>query len=61
MMGKTPTISVKKDIDGIYYWTVNGEWLIVDGNKVKAEGSDGEDGMDGNDGSDGTDGITPHF
>lgn len=59
--GTTPTISVKKDIDGIYYWTVNGEWLIVDGNKVKAEGSDGEDGMDGNDGSDGTDGITPQF
>ncbi len=62
--GITPTISVKKDVDGIYYWTVNGEWLIVDGNKVKAEGSDGKDGEDGeagNDGTDGEDGITPKF
>lgn len=72
----TPVISVKKDIDGIYYWTVNGEWLIVDGNKVKAvgtdgangengtdgkDGGDGEDGIDGENGSDGKDGITPKF
>lgn len=63
----TPVISVKKDIDGIYYWTVDGEWLIVDGNKVKAEGADGVDGKDGvdgengSDGTDGTDGITPKF
>ncbi len=74
--GVTPVISVKKDIDGIYYWTVNGEWLIVDGNKVKAvgtdgangengtdgkDGGDGEDGIDGENGSDGKDGITPKF
>ena len=62
--GVTPTISVKQDTDGIYYWTVNGNWLIVDGKKVKAIGTDGADGSDGNDGSDGTDGkdgITPKF
>jgi len=62
--GVTPTISVKQDGDGIYYWTVNGNWLIVDGSKVKAIGTDGADGSDGNDGSDGTDGkdgITPKF
>lgn len=62
--GVTPVISVKKDIDGIYYWTVNGEWLIVDGNKVKAvgtDGADGENGTDGKDGVDGEDGITPKF
>lgn len=41
----TPVISkCKKDIDGIYYWTVNGDWLIVDGNKVKAVGTDGANG-----------------
>ena len=39
--GVTPTISVKQDTDGIYYWTVNGNWLIVDGKKVKAIGTDG--------------------
>lgn len=62
--GVTPTISVKQDADGIYYWTVNGNWLIVDGKKVKAIGTDGANGSDGNDGSDGTngkDGITPKF
>lgn len=60
----TPTISVKKDTDGIYYWTVNGDWLLVDGKKVKAEGTDGADGqpgIDGNDGVDGINGITPQF
>lgn len=60
----TPTISVKKDTDGIYYWTVNGDWLLVDGKKVKAEGTDGADGQpgtDGNDGVDGINGITPQF
>lgn len=51
--GVTPLIGVRRDIDGEYYWTVNGEWLVVDGKKVKATGTDGEDGEDGKDG------ITP--
>jgi 3',5'-cyclic AMP phosphodiesterase CpdA len=38
--GLTPSISVKQDTDGVYYWTVNGEWLLVGGNKVKAVGTD---------------------
>ena len=62
--GTTPTISVKKDIDGIYYWTVDNDWLLVDGKKVKAEGTDGTDGGPGKDGEDGTngkDGVTPQF
>ena len=62
--GVTPVISVKKDIDGIYYWTVDGEWLIVEGDKVKAvgaDGLDGKDGVDGENGSDGTDEMTPKF
>lgn len=50
--GVTPVISVMKDTDGVYYWTVNGEWLLVNSNKVKASAEDGEDG---------TDGITPQF
>ena len=51
--GNTPVIGVKKDGDGIYYWTLNGEFIIVDGQKIKAQGTDGSDG------SDGTDGVTP--
>lgn len=39
--GITPVISVKKDTDGIYYWTQNGEFIIVDGQKIKAQGQDG--------------------
>lgn len=39
--GITPIIGVKQDSDGIYYWTINGEWLIVDNHKVKANGTDG--------------------
>lgn len=35
--GKTPTIGVKLDTDGNYYWTVNGEYLLDDqGNKIAA-------------------------
>ncbi len=66
--GVTPTIGVKQDTDGIYYWTLDGDWLTDEhGDKIKAEGKDGADGSDGEDGSDGTDGtngkdgITPQF
>ncbi len=35
--GKTPVISVVKDADGNYYWTVDGEYLLdADGNKIPA-------------------------
>ncbi len=55
--GLTPVIGVRKDTDGIYYWTLNGEWLLDDnGNKIKAVGTDGADGKDGIDGLPGTDG-----
>ena len=53
--GNTPVIGVKKDTDGIYYWTLDGEFIIVDGQKIKAQGTDGSDG------SDGTDGVTPNL
>ena len=52
-----PAIGVKKDTDGIYYWTLDGEWLLDDaGNKIKAQGVDGNDGVDGEDGADGENG-----
>ena len=51
--GNTPVISVKKDTDGIYYWTLDGEFIVVDGQKIKAQG------IDGNNGADGSDGVTP--
>ena len=55
--GVAPTIGVKKDTDGIYYWTLNGDWLTDEkGNKVKAQGTDGKDGVDGEDGNDGANG-----
>lgn len=40
-----PAISVRKDTDDIYYWTLGGEWLLVGGEKVKAQGTDGAPGQ----------------
>ena len=72
--GYTPQIGVMKDLDGIYYWTLDGEWLLDGkGNKIKAVGVDGENGTngengsngangeDGKDGTNGIDGITPRL
>ncbi|MBQ2026590.1 MAG: hypothetical protein II214_01660, partial [Alistipes sp.] len=63
--GYTPQIGVMKDTDGIYYWTVDGEWLLDGkGNKIQANGVNGIDGTDGSNGQDGTngvDGITPRL
>ena len=56
--GYTPQIGVMKDTDGIYYWTLDGEWLLDGkGNKIKAVGTDGKDGQDGTNGSNGQDGT----
>ncbi|MBQ9185321.1 MAG: leucine-rich repeat protein, partial [Bacteroidales bacterium] len=72
--GHTPVIGVKQDTDGIWYWTIDGEWLLDSNNqKVKAVGLDGKDGQngadgqpgsdgkDGQNGQDGKDGITPQL
>lgn len=60
--GKTPAIGVRKDTDDIYYWTLDGEWLLdADGEKIRVTGEDGADGEDGDDGEDGKDGITPRL
>lgn len=56
--GYAPKIGVRKDADGMYYWTVDGEWMIVDGQKVRASAVDG---ANGNDGTNGIDGMTPQF
>ena len=56
--GQTPTIGVAQDIDGIYYWTLDGKWLLDDnGNKLRVTGQDGKDGRDGADGQNGHDGT----
>lgn len=55
--GNTPVIGVRQDSDGVYYWTLDGEWLLDGaGNKIKAEGRDGQNGADGKDGINGSDG-----
>lgn len=44
--GQTPSIGVKQDTDGIYYWTFDGEWMTDDrGNKIKAQGIDGQNAI----------------
>lgn len=54
--GHTPIVGVKQDSDGIYYWTLDGEWITDNnGNKIKAQG------INGTDGEDGQDGITPQL
>lgn len=67
--GYVPAIGAEKDKDGIYYWTIDGKWMLdKEGKKIKAvgtdgkngaDGTDGSDGQDGQDGTDGHDGITP--
>ena len=60
--GYTPQIGVRMDEDGIYYWTLDGDWLLDDsGNQIPAQGVDGTDGEDGRPGTDGQDGVTPQL
>ena len=60
--GYTPQIGVMKDTDGIYYWTLDGEWLLDGkGNKIQANGMNGSNGTNGSNGIDGVDGITPQL
>ena len=66
--GKTPVIGVAKDTDGVYYWTVNGSWLVDEtGAKIPTTGKDGAQGEQGNTGATGSQGpqgvsgITPQL
>ena len=55
--GTTPVIGVAKDTDGIYYWTLNGNWLVDEaGNKIPTTGKDGADGVQGETGATGPQG-----
>lgn len=61
-----PIVSVKLDsIDGAYYWTIDGQWLINENNErvpvTSKDGKDGQDGKNGQDGHNGQDGITPQL
>lgn len=55
--GSSPVIGVKQDTDGLWYWTIDGKWMLdANNNKVRASC---QDGTPGNDGTDGQDGVTP--
>ena len=63
-----PIIGIRQDTDGIYYWTLNGEWMLNDeGQRLRVsglngnDGTSGQDGKNGKDGKDGTDGVTPQL
>ena len=44
--GKSPSVGVKAGSDGVYYWTLDGQWLRDDsGNKIPATGPDGKDAV----------------
>ncbi len=66
--GYTPSIGVAQDTDGIYYWTVDSQWLTdANGNKIAVtsgkgdKGEKGDAGQDGTNGADGADGKTPQL
>jgi len=57
--GYAPAIGVKKGADEVYYWTLDGEWLLDgDGNKIRVNGEKGEPGDPG---TPGQDGVTPQL
>ncbi len=46
--GLTPVVGVKQFTDGLYYWTIDGDWMTDDsGDMIRAQGVDGQDGADG--------------
>lgn len=49
--GKTPVIGLRQDANGDYYWTLDGEDLLVNGKPVKANGADGQPGAAGTPGA----------
>ena len=60
--GHSPVIGVKADTDGVYYWTLDGAWVLdASGNKVPTTGKDGLNGSNGATGAAGADGITPQL
>ena len=48
--GRTPSIGVNQDADGVYYWTLDGNWLLdSNGKKLRVTGENGQDGALGAD------------
>ena len=44
--GYTPVIGIRKDADGVYCWTLDGEWMLdEEGKRIPTTGTDGEDGV----------------
>ena len=62
--GHSPVIGVKAE-NGVYYWTVDGEWLLDSaGKKIPTTGENGENGAPGapgTPGENGADAPTPSF
>lgn len=57
--GTTPVIGAKQDSDGLYYWTLNGDWLLDEsGNKIPTTGKDGQQGAEGKPGAEGATGVS---
>lgn len=43
---QAPNITIAQDPnDGEWYWVLNGEWLTVDGKKIRVNGKDGKDAI----------------
>lgn len=60
--GDAPDLSVKKDTDGEYYWTLNGEFLLAaDGSKMPVRGEKGDTGPMGPAGITLADGTTSYM
>lgn len=38
--GDAPVIGIRQDTDGIFYWTLNGEFIVVDGKQIPTTGKD---------------------
>lgn len=55
--GHSPAIGIAKDTDGLYYWTLDGQWLLSGGQKVIAVGVPGTPGEPGAPGTPGTPGT----
>lgn len=43
-----PVIGVKQDTDGLYYWTLGGEFILVNNAKLPVTGAQGDKGETGN-------------
>ena len=44
--GHSPVVSVKADSDGIWYWTLDGEWMLDEnGKKIQAAAENGKDAI----------------